>query len=140
MTKPEKICDHIGIFTANAEQLEDFYIRALDFEFAGENILASSVVSSVFGVGSDCRFIKLHKDGFVLEIFEPLSLQLHEKVASQVGVNHWGYCAAQRATLIDRLRRENFPIIEMEKNGRLIYFLVDPDGNRIEIRACQECS
>jgi catechol 2,3-dioxygenase-like lactoylglutathione lyase family enzyme len=132
------VCDHIGLFTANAERMKEFYIHALDFEFGGETILAGSVVSSIFGIGSDCRFLKLHRDGFMLEIFEPLSPPSQEHEASRFGVNHWGFCTAERDLLLEKLRRECIPIIEIEKQGHRIYFLIDPDGNRIELRECRE--
>ncbi len=131
-------CDHIGLFTANAQKMMEFYIRALGFEFGSETNLPGSIVADIFGFAADCRFIKLYKDGFMIEIFEPLSPRLQRQLASRVGINHWGYCVAERDIVLETLRKENVPIIEIIRNGRIVYFLVDPDGNRIELRECRE--
>ncbi len=128
--------DHVGIFTMNAKAMKEFYANALGFETGSESILAKALVNDIFGVAADCRFVKMHKDGFVLEIFEPQSSELKARMANQVGINHWGYCVPDRATLVQKLRRNGAPLIELERNDHIVYFLIDPDGNRIELRQC----
>jgi len=118
--------------------MQEFYIQALGFELGSETILSESIVADIFGIAADCRFVKLHKDGFMIEIFEPLSLRLQEQMAHRVGINHWGYCVTERDILLETLRKGNVPIIEIKRNGRIVYFLADPDGNRIELRECRE--
>jgi catechol 2,3-dioxygenase-like lactoylglutathione lyase family enzyme len=132
------ICDHIGLFTADAEKMQEFYMQALGFEFGSETILSGPVVADIFGIAADCRFIKLQKDGFMIEIFEPLSLRLQKQITSRIGINHWGYCVTERDIMLEKLRKQNVPIIEIKRNGRIVYFLLDPDGNRIELREGRE--
>ena len=114
--------------------MKEFYIHVLKFELGKESTLAKSLVKDIFGIAADCRFVKLHKNGFMVEIFQPLSPEFQARVAGQVGMNHWGYCVADRSIFVEKLRREGLPVIEIDRNGRSAYFLVDPDGNRIEIR------
>ncbi len=112
-------------------------MRVFGFEPGDEKILSGAVVADIFGFNADCRFIKLHKDGFVIEVFEPLLPELQKQIVSRIGINHWGCCTKERAALIRKLQEENIPIIEIKKDGHSVYFLVDPDGNRVELRECQ---
>jgi catechol 2,3-dioxygenase-like lactoylglutathione lyase family enzyme len=135
--KLKTVCDHVGLFTENAQRIKDFYMRVFGFELGDETILSGAVVADIFGLNADCRFIKLRKEGFVIEVFEPLLPRLQKQLASRVGINHWGCCTKERAALTRKLQEENIPIIEIKKDGHSVYFVVDPDGNRVEVRECQ---
>jgi len=134
MDSLKQTCDHIGFFTKNVEAMKQFYTRVLGFELGNESTLSRSLVEKIFGLADECRFVKLHRHGFMIEMFEPLSERLRERVASQIGMNHWGYCVADREIFVQELRRDGIGVIEIDRNGRSVYFLIDPDGNRIEIR------
>ena len=122
----------------SAQTMKDFYTSILGFTSGRESVLPAAIVDSIFGIAVDCRFIKLHKEGFILEIFEPISREFQRRSPDHVGMNHWGYCVADRNGLIEGLREKRIPLIEMQRNGRSTYFLVDPDGNRIELRECTQ--
>jgi catechol 2,3-dioxygenase-like lactoylglutathione lyase family enzyme len=130
----KQVCDHIGFLTSDSESMKRFYITVLGFELGSESMLAKSLANDIFGISEDCRFIKLHKDGFMIEMFEPISSKFQARVAGQTGINHWGFCVADRILFVERLRGEGVPVIEIDRNGRSAYFTIDPDGNRIEIR------
>lgn len=132
------LCDHIGLFTDNAARLKEFYEDILGFSVMHESVLPMSTVEQIFGVKCDCRFIKLFKNDFMLEIFEPLSTNLDKRVASSVGVNHWGYSVDNREAFVAELRKNGAHVIEVERNGHSVYFITDPDENRIEIRECNK--
>ncbi|UCD05129.1 MAG: VOC family protein [candidate division WOR-3 bacterium] len=136
--KAKPVCDHIGLFTEDAQRIKEFYVRVFGFEPGDEKILSGTIVADIFGLNTDCRFIKLRKDGFVIEVFEPLLPRLQKQLASRIGINHWGCCVKERATLIRKLQKENIPIIEIKKDGHSVYFVIDPDGNKVEVRECQK--
>ena len=127
-------CDHIGIFTQNMELMKEFYTEALGFSLGNESTLSHSIMDEIFGFGHECHFVKLHRNGFMVELFSPTSTELHVPSAGTVGLNHWGYCVADRASFVDALRQKGHTIIEIDRNGHSAYFVLDPDGNRIEIR------
>lgn len=129
-------CDHIGLLSQNAGELTAFYTEVLGFEITAESTLPESIVQSIFGLSDECRFVKLHKDGFMIEIFQPLSAGLSKWFAGVVGINHWGYCVDDRNAFVDKMRRDGHQLVEIDRTGRSVYFLIDPDGNRIEIREC----
>lgn len=127
-------CDHIGFFTKNADKLIEFYTGILDFTVQQESVLPSAIAEMIFGIDSDCRFIKLVQNDFMLELFEPLSPKARNGMTRVSNLNHWGYCVENREDFINKLRTENVPVIEIKRNGRSAYFITDPDENRIEIR------
>ncbi len=129
-----KTCDHIGFFTKNADRLIEFYTVILKFTFKQESVLSSSMTRAIFGVDSDCRFIKLVRNDFTLELFEPLSVKVREKMSRVSCRYHWGYCVENREQFVQNLRAKSIPITEIKRNGRSVYFITDPDTNLIEIR------
>jgi catechol 2,3-dioxygenase-like lactoylglutathione lyase family enzyme len=127
-------CDHIGFFTKNADKLIEFYTGILKFTLKRENVLDSSMASAIFGIDSDCRFIKLVHNDFMLELFEPLSAKIREGISEAACRSHWGYCVENREDFVKHMRKMNVPVIEIKRNGRPVYFITDPDKNLIEIR------
>lgn len=134
MDSLKPICDHIGFFTNNAESMIEFYTQVLGFRLGTDSRISGSIVEQIFGNDAECRFIKLHKERFMVEIFQPLNQKSVAHAATQVGMNHWGFCVEDRGAFVERLRADGVPVKEINRNGRSVYFLQDPDGNRIEIR------
>jgi catechol 2,3-dioxygenase-like lactoylglutathione lyase family enzyme len=138
-------CDHIGILTNNASKLADFYIHKLGFKKEKQEILPASLAKPIFGISSDCQFIRLasakidsarsslRSKGIKIEIFQPRSLCFSDKLMVR-GYNHWGFCVNDKKKFCQELKRKKVRIIEAKRNGHSVYFIKDPDGNRIEIR------
>lgn len=129
-------CDHIGIYTNHADRLVDFYTSKLAFRKLKEETLDKTLFKQIFDVAVDCRFIRLISDGVMLEIFEPITDRAHRGIRNSVGINHWGYCVQDREKFVQRLKNQAVTVIEIKRNEHRVYFVTDPDGNRIEIREC----
>lgn len=129
-------CNHIGIFTNNARALLSFYTEKMDFIYKKEEILSSSVFEKIFGFAMDCRFIRLSAGNLMLELFEPVKAKARARNIKMTGLNHFGYCVKNRLDYVNRLRKKDVSIIEVRRNSHTVYFVSDPDGNRIEIRNC----
>ena len=127
-------CDHIGILTNDAQKLIRFYTKKLDFKKIKEEILDAATFGRIFGFRTSTRFIRLSTGGLMLELFEPLKKKASSNTSSSTGLNHFGYCVKNRLNYVRRLQRKKVKIIEIERNGHTVYFVSDPDGNRIEIR------
>lgn len=126
-------CDHIGILTNDSERLAHFYTQKLRFKKEKEETLPRSLIEPIFGVSSDCKCMRLASGRVKIEIFQPTSTRLKPCLHNSKGYNHWGYCTGERAGFLKKLKKEKVTVIEVKKNARTIYFVVDPDGNRIEI-------
>lgn len=129
-------CDHIGILTNDAQRLIRFYTKKLDFRKIKEDVLDASTFGIIFGFSVSTRFIKLSTDGLMLELFEPLKKKARSNTMNTTGLNHFGYCVKNRRDYVKRLQKKKVKIIEIKRNGHTVYFVSDPDGNRIEIREC----
>ena len=129
-----KTCDHIGFFTKNADRLIEFYTETLKFTLKQESVLSSSMTRAIFGIDSDCRFIKLIHNDFMLELFEPVSSKARQGISKVSCRTHWGYCVENREDFVQKLRNMNVPVIEIKRDGRSVYFITDPENNLIEIR------
>ncbi|MGB8656595.1 MAG: VOC family protein [Candidatus Zixiibacteriota bacterium] len=131
------ICDHIGIFTDNCKRLVDFYIKKLGFKKEKEEILSESLMKSVFQITSDCKLLRLVLGSTKIEIFCPKSVRL-KRIKGGVGYNHWGLCVEDSEKFCKRIKRKKVRVTEVKRNGHSVYFVHDPDGNRIEIRDCSK--
>ena len=132
-------CDHLGLFTNDADRLVRFYCRHFGFVVEGDDLLPSSLVRKIFGVPGACRFVKLSPEkgspaSLRIEVFQPLGEKLGRRRNGSVGCNHWGMSVGDRAAFARSLARRKVPVIEIVREGRQIYFVRDPDGNRIELR------
>lgn len=127
-------CDHIGIFTNNSRKLLNFYIKKLGFRKEKESILPKSIVKSIFDVSYACKFIRLVSGDMMIEIFEPTSPRMRKRIKNSIGYNHWGYCVDNRKKFVQKLKQKKVNVIEVKRNDHIVYFITDPDENRIEIR------
>lgn len=128
------MCDHIGIFTNNYDRLVNFYIGKLGFRKEKEGVLPKSIIEPIWGLASDCKFIRLVSGDVKIEIFDPITIDLREKIGDIIGYNHWGYEVEDREEFCRKLKRKKVNLIEVKRDNHMIYFVKDPDGNTIEIR------
>ena len=127
-------CDHIAIFTNNAQRLLVFYVKIMGFRKEREEILPESIMKSIFGIVSECRFITLAAGGARIELFQPLSVRLKKRRNAFTGYNHWGYVVDDREKFCQDLEMKKVHILKVKRGDHFVYFVRDPDGNRIEIR------
>lgn len=135
-------CDHVGFFTNDSARLVRFYREELGFAVEKEELLPASIMRPIFGLPHPCRLIKLTastgmtpaQPPLKVEIFHPVGLRLPRRRNGIVGCNHCSFTVADRKRFLRKLRRRDVPLIEVQRNGHNVYFIKDPDGNRIEIR------
>ena len=124
---------HIGLFAENPEALVRFYVEKLDFQEAGTRLIPKSLMILLFGLDADCEMIKLRRGDIILEIFAPEGMELRRKTDDMSGYNHWGITVKNKGDYCHRLEQKGVTVIKAEKGGRFIYFIKDPEGNRIEV-------
>jgi catechol 2,3-dioxygenase-like lactoylglutathione lyase family enzyme len=135
MAKQEgETCDHVGIFTSNMKRSANFYMKMLGFKREKEDVFTRSLMKKALGMNSDCMMIRLVSGDVRLELFQPISIRLAKRLNNTSGYNHWGYRVGDKKKFVRRLRRKGVPIIEVRRNEHTVFFIKDPDGNRVEIR------
>ena len=135
---PRRGCDHIGILTGDAERLMKFYCDLLGYRTVRDEVVDAAVMEAVFATAAACRLVKLSPadagpEGVNIEIFCYLEGGLGERPTRASGYNHWGLRVDSREDFIADARRRGLAVTEIRRDGRPVFFISDPDGNRIEI-------
>lgn len=130
----QKFCHHIGVFAQDAQKLKRFYVNQLDFKPDAEKEVDAKIINRIFGVNSGCRLIRLKLDKIYLELFSLHDFKLKRPSAQTAGYNHWALTVEDRAAFCAKMKQRRVRVIEVARAGHHTYFLVDPEGNRIEIR------
>jgi len=132
-----RACDHIGIFTDHYQRLVNFYIQKLGFVKEKEERLSKSLMQSVFGVASEGNFSRLVSGDVRIEIFSLVKSSLLKRSNRTLGYNHWALCVTDTKKFLSGLTRKGVKIISIKRNDHFVFFVKDPDGNRIEIKECK---
>jgi catechol 2,3-dioxygenase-like lactoylglutathione lyase family enzyme len=129
--------NHIGIFTNHYQRLISFYTRKLGFTKEKDGRLSKSLMLSVFGVASEGKFSSLVSDDVRIEIFTLVGHRLLKKPNQSLGYNHWAICVTDIKKFLSGLKRKKVKIISIKRNDHFVYFIKDPDGNRMEVKECK---
>lgn len=126
-------CHHIGIFSEDPERLIEFYSKGLGFIEGETRILSSDLTEQIFGVMDDCQLTKLTQDRAVIEIFAPVNSNLDKQGQKTAGINHWALEVEDKEAYVQILEERGVSVTKIHHQGRMIYFVCDPEGNLIEI-------
>lgn len=129
----ESNSNHIGLQTDSSQTLIRFYTEKLGFEKGETRTIPKDLMDRIFGLSWECRMTKLRFGRVILEIFSPENMQLEKKSVNSKGLNHWGLEVENRETFILECEQKGVDLLKIDRNGRFIYFIKDPDGNLIEI-------
>ena len=126
-------CHHLGILAREPEKLKEFYTNDLGFEEGETRLLPADLVNRIFSIPSPCYLTKLKHGSLILEVFSLTDKETQKRNPVTVGYNHWGMGVEDKERYIEELKQKNVPVMEIERAGRMIYFVKDPEGNLIEI-------
>jgi len=126
-------CHHIGIFTENPGRLIQYYTQGLGFAEGESRILSPELTEAIFGIRAECQLTKLTQNSAVIEIFAPVNASLDVRSRKTAGYNHWALEVEDKEAYIRILEEREVSVTKIPHQGRLIYFVGDPEGNLIEI-------
>ena len=126
-------CHHLGVFTSNPQNLIKFYTEKLGFEEGETKLVSEDLMEKIFGIPSTCTLTKLRLGQSILEIITPQNLNLKRRESDISGYNHWALEVADKNKFCQELRQKGVTILQVEREGRKIFFVEDPEGNLIEI-------
>jgi catechol 2,3-dioxygenase-like lactoylglutathione lyase family enzyme len=130
-------CHHIALLTNNLKRLVHFYVKKLGFRKEKESSAPKRVMGPAFGLYKDCRLAKLRRGRIRLEIISLSSGRFKPRARDRIGYSHWAYGVKNRTKFCKDLQKKKVNIIKIKRNGNFVFFLKDPDGNRIEIQEGQ---
>jgi len=126
-------CHHIGILTRNPKTLISFYTQGLGFSEGETRILPADLTEKIFGLSSECMLTKLTSGNAVIEIFAPVNIDVTRRNMGTAGYNHWALQVKNKESFIRILEGRKVPVLKIDRAGRMVSFVKDPDGNLIEI-------
>jgi catechol 2,3-dioxygenase-like lactoylglutathione lyase family enzyme len=126
-------CHHIGLFTKDPQRLIQYYTQKLGFVEGGARVLSPELTEQIFGIRDECRLIKLTQDQAAIEIFTPLHSDLVDSSPRTAGYNHWALEVEDKEAYVQLLEERDVPVTKIDHQGRKLYFISDPEGNRIEL-------
>lgn len=124
---------HLGLMSSQPLRLREFYVEKLGFTEGESRTVSRDLMQKIFNLPVECRMLKLHRQDSVLEIFSPLDLELQPPPYNTSGFNHFGIWVQDKETFCRGLEAQDVPVIKVAYKDRFIYFVQDPEGNRIEI-------
>lgn len=125
---------HIGLLSYRAEDLIRFYVDRLGFTEGASRSLSRDLMEAIFSIPGECRMTKLHRENLTLEVFSPLGFEPESEASAYVpGFNHFALSTGDKQRFCRDLEAQGIPVITCAYQDRFVYFVVDPDGNRIEI-------
>jgi len=125
--------NHIGLFTANPEELITFYVEKLGFERGESRQISDDLMSQIFTVPANCQMTKLLFGEITLEVFFPEEFELQVRSNNVRGYNHWGLTVEDKASFCREAEERGAEVAKIAYKDRFIYFIKDPDGNLIEV-------
>jgi len=126
-------CHHIGIFAEDPQLLIRFYTQGLGFVEGETRILSPELTEKIFGIKDECQLTKLAQDQAVIEIFAPQHPSLGGHRNRSAGYNHWALEVEDKEAFVQILEERDVPVIKVDNQGRMVYFVSDPEDNLIEI-------
>ena len=129
----KKTCNHVGLFSIEPDILIDFYVEKLGFERGESRSVPASLMRPIFGLDVECEMTKLHFGHVTVEVFAPGDVTLESRTDRTSGLNHWGLNVEDKAAYCRAAEARGAKIIRVPNRDRTIFFIEDPEGNRIEI-------
>lgn len=126
-------CNHIGLITGNPDILVKFYIEKLGFKEMGTRLIPASLMKQLFGLTCECQMTNLVQGEIVLEMFNLGDIDISLRTENTSGLNHWGLYVPNKESFCRELASKGVEIIKAPYKDRFIYFIKDPEGNRIEV-------
>ena len=92
------------------------------------------MMQAVFGVALEGKFTRLVSGDVRIEVFTLVGRRLLKRPDRMLGYNHWAICVTDVKKFLSGLKRKKVKIISIKRNDHFVYFIKDPDGNRIEVK------
>lgn len=134
---------HVGLCVADIDRSLRFYCDRLGFRRLSELHLAGEPAATLLGLADvDLRAVYLERDGLRLELLQylqPGNLPATvPRAMNQLGLSHLSFRVDDLTSLVVELRAAGSRVVEssyidIPVVGAAAVFVLDPDGNRIEL-------
>ncbi len=131
--KPIVRLHHVALPVTDLNQAHHFYGDLLGLKQLWRFILKADDAASVYGINQDCHFVTYGcGDEPCLELFSWPGLSVTHGAG-----HHFCLLVQDRDQLLKRLEKEPWPCRILEREGKSIVFISDPDGYLVELKPFQ---
>jgi catechol 2,3-dioxygenase-like lactoylglutathione lyase family enzyme len=132
---PAVTVHHIGMWVQDLSRSGRFYSRVMGFEKQYDYRAQADIMEQIFGHHADCRVEVYQRDEVRLELFQP-EVAMTSPTGTQIlpAINHFSLKVSDKETFCRQAREKGASIVEVDRGGRMIYFIRDPNGILIEIK------
>ena len=125
---------HAGIVVSSIKESVSFYEGMLGFKSQRSFELPPEIVRTVFGVFSYATVQVLSCDSGTLELFQFKDVKKAAAGPVTAGLNHFAVETEDLNSFIHNIKSKGGKLKSFSKDGRTIWFAVDPDGTLIELK------
>jgi catechol 2,3-dioxygenase-like lactoylglutathione lyase family enzyme len=122
---------HIGLATPSIDAADRFFVELLGMKKGVVNAFPAELMDTIFGRREPMEMVYYENAALRFEVFVT-TLPL-----AQPTLNHACLEVADRAAFLQKASALDFPVIEIPKGEKMLYFLEDAYGNRYEIKTAQ---
>jgi len=125
---------HAGILAGSLDASVRFYCDVMGFKKEKKFRLSAEIMEKIFGLALPAEVEVLSSDSGSVEIFM-LEGAPEEKIRScRSAVSHFAVEVDDLNGYLERIRSNGGTLKPVDRDGRTIWFAVDPDGSLIELK------
>jgi catechol 2,3-dioxygenase-like lactoylglutathione lyase family enzyme len=123
------LLDHAGIVNRDANEAARFYHDLLGLDAIKESSVSPELSRKLFSVDQEIRMLVYGRGNLKVEVFI-----LPGFIAPSPAVPHFGLQVEDLSGLLERVKGAGVRVISAERGGRIVHFIEDFSGNRIEVK------
>ena len=121
---------HVALACSSEENSDKFYKSLLGLQKSEPKTISASLSKALFDINSELKIINYCNEYLQFEIF----LTGRNK-SSVKRIEHVCLEVHDLATFLEKCRRLQVKIVQVSREGKLITFIADEDGNLFEIKS-----
>ena len=129
---------HAGIVVSSMENSIDFYENLLCFKRQRSFELPAEIIRTLFEIDSPASVQVLACDSGALELFLLKDTNPAAQNPVKRGLNHFALETENLDSFVDSIKLKGGKLKSSIKDGRAIWFVVDPDGTLIELKQAKK--
>jgi catechol 2,3-dioxygenase-like lactoylglutathione lyase family enzyme len=124
--------DHVGIVNRDRKEAVRFYHDLLRLDAVKESSVSPELSRKLFSIDQEITMLVYGKGTLKVEVFI-----LPGFTASFSAVPHFGLQVEDLSNLLEKMKGAGVKVISAERGGRIVHFIEDFSGNRIEVKQAE---
>jgi catechol 2,3-dioxygenase-like lactoylglutathione lyase family enzyme len=123
------LLDHVGIVNRDGKEAVRFYRDLLGLDAIKESSVSPELSRKLFSIDQEITMLVYGRGNLKVEVFILPGFSAPLPV-----VPHFGLQVEDFSGLLERVKGAGVKVISAERGGRIVHFIEDFSGNRIEVK------